>query len=75
MAPSNELRKWYEHDPAKWEEFKRRYFLELEESPEGWRELLDAARKNTITLLFSSKEIRLNNAFALKEFLEGKLSQ
>ncbi len=68
IAPSNELRKWYGHDPDKWPEFKRRYFKELN----GKGGLVDeiAKRKGTVTLLFSSKEEKLNNAVALREYIE-----
>lgn len=69
IAPSTELRKWYSHDPAKWEEFKKRYKNELK----GKQDILDGlkaeSRKQTITLVFSSRETQLNNAEALREFL------
>ena len=69
IAPSNELRKWYEHDPKKWAEFKRRYYAELESSDAP----LDVVRKHVeagpVTLVFSSRETELNNAAALKELL------
>jgi uncharacterized protein YeaO (DUF488 family) len=72
IAPSNELRKWYNHDPEKWTEFKTRYFQELEEQGSAIEQVLSAAKKGKVTLLFSSKELKLNNAVALKEYLEGK---
>jgi uncharacterized protein YeaO (DUF488 family) len=75
VAPSNGLRKWYGHDPKKWGEFKRRYFAELNTNPTGLTELLAAARESDLTLLFSTKEMERNNAAALKEYLESKLSQ
>lgn len=68
IAPSNELRKWYYHDPAKWDEFRKKYFIELNEKKELCEQLLNGGGK--ITLLFSSKELRINNAVALKEYLE-----
>lgn len=70
VAPSDELRQWFGHDPAKWEAFQRRYFAELEAKPEVWRPLLEAARTGTITLLFSARDEQHNNAVALKAFLE-----
>ena len=70
LAPSTELRLWYDHDPAKWDEFKTRYFAELEKNPEIVQELLTRARRGPVTFLYSSKEERLNNAVALKEYLE-----
>jgi uncharacterized protein YeaO (DUF488 family) len=74
-APSNELRRWYSHDPDKWEEFQRRYAEELDANEESWRPLLEAAREGPITLLYSSKERELNNAVALKLYLEKRLSE
>jgi len=70
VAPSNELRHWYEHDPAKWDEFQRRYSAELDAHPEAWQPLRDAARQGDITLVFSSRELKLNNAVALKNYLQ-----
>ncbi len=71
LAPSNELRQWYGHDPAKWGEFKSRYFGELQTNPKWVGELLTQVRKGPVTFLYSSKEQRLNNAVALKEYLES----
>ena len=70
VAPSAELRHWYEHDPAKWDEFCRRYFIELDGKPETWQGFLDFAAQGNVTLLFSSKELKINNAAALKLYLE-----
>jgi len=72
VAPSTELRAWYHHEPDKWEEFRKRYFSELEAKPESWQPILEAAQKETVTLLYSSREIEHNNATALKEYLEMK---
>jgi len=69
IAPSTALRKWYGHDPHKWKEFRKRYFAELEANPDV-AELKQQMGKGTVTLLFSSKEMRLNNAAALREYLE-----
>ena len=71
LAPSNELRRWYQHDPGKWNEFRKRYFQELEANPEGVQALLSRIGDGVATLVFSSKEERLNNAVALKEYLLG----
>lgn len=73
-SPSTELRRWYHHDPGQWNEFRRRYFAELKENPSSWQPLLDAARRGTVTLLYSSKHVEHNNAVALMEFLNKKLS-
>jgi uncharacterized protein YeaO (DUF488 family) len=69
ISPSNELRKWYSHDPAKWAEFKKRYKKELAEKSELLKRIKAEAKKQTVTLLFSTKELELNNAVALKEIL------
>jgi uncharacterized protein YeaO (DUF488 family) len=72
MAPSDELRKWYGHDPEKWDEFRKRYFKELQARPESVQAVLDLLSPKTVTLVYSSKEQRINNAFALKEYLESR---
>ena len=73
LAPSNELRKWYGHDPKKWPQFKRRYFKELAGKPDDVESLLKLVRGKKVTFLFGSKEEQLNNAVALKEYVESKL--
>jgi uncharacterized protein YeaO (DUF488 family) len=72
-APSDDLRHWFGHDPDKWCEFNERYFNELDSKPETWRPLLEAARKGDVTLLFSSKELKNNNAVSLRAYLEKQL--
>jgi len=72
VAPSHELRKWYRHEPSKWPEFRKRYFAELEANPEGVARLRAELESHTATLVFSSKEERLNNAGALREYLESQ---
>jgi uncharacterized protein YeaO (DUF488 family) len=69
-GPSTELRKWFAHDPAKWDEFRRRYFAELESKPERWQQLAEASRRGTVTLLYTSHDSEHNNAVALKDYLE-----
>ncbi len=69
VAPSHELRRWYRHDPAKWTEFRDRYFAELDSNPEGVAELRAQLGAGPATLIFSSKEESLNNASALREYL------
>lgn len=71
LAPSNELRRWYGHDPDKWDEFRRRYRTELDADPavlEPLHQLMETEK--TITLLFGSREEKLNNAAALAEILQ-----
>jgi uncharacterized protein YeaO (DUF488 family) len=72
VAPSTELRKWFDHDPAKWAAFKDRYFLELDKQPEVIERLLIKCREGTVTLVFGAKDSRYNNAVALKEYLEQR---
>jgi uncharacterized protein YeaO (DUF488 family) len=68
-APSNALRKWFDHDPERWAEFKRRYFAELKENKELLDTILEKSRGGTVTLVYGSKEERWNNAVALREYL------
>jgi uncharacterized protein YeaO (DUF488 family) len=72
-APSTELRKWFSHDPARWLEFRRRYFAELRSRPDAWMPLVEAAGKGTVTLIYSSHDEEHNNAVALEEFLDKKM--
>ena len=69
IAPSTELRRWYQHEPEKWYEFKRLYFEELNSNNDCVLKLINIINNKTSTLLFSSRELRLNNAVALKEYL------
>ncbi len=69
-GPSTDLRKWFNHDPGKWAEFRKRFFAELSGKQEVVDELVNSARKGTITLLFGSKEQTYNNATALKEYID-----
>ena len=70
LAPSTALRKWYGHDPERWTEFQRRYRAELKGERDAVQELKVLLKQHrTATLLFSSKEEKLNNAVALKAYL------
>ncbi len=73
IAPSNELRKWYGHDPAKWEEFRARYTAELRANPEGIRDLLAHLESGHVSFLYSSKEHQINNAVVLREYVSPML--
>lgn len=71
IAPSHELRNWFGHRPEKWDEFKSKYFKELAKKEKIVKEILAKEKSiGTVTLLFSSRELRYNNAVALKEYLE-----
>jgi uncharacterized protein YeaO (DUF488 family) len=73
IAPSNSLRKWFSHDQPKWNEFKVRYFKELDKNNELVNTILDKLKKGSITLLYGAKEEKFNNAVALKEYLEDRI--
>ncbi len=70
VAPSDSLRKWYGHDPKKWEEFRRRYLAELAGRSDQLAPIREAARKGTVTLVFAARDPELSNARVLKELLE-----
>ncbi len=70
IGPSTALRKWFNHDRAKWDEFRTRYFQELDAHSDEVRVLRDKMRAGPVTILFGSKEQRFNNAVALNEYLE-----
>jgi len=69
LAPSTELRRWYNHDPNRWNEFRKRYFAELDGQSEAIGQILDAAQGRPIILIFGAKDKRHNNAVSLKEYL------
>jgi uncharacterized protein YeaO (DUF488 family) len=73
-GPSDALRKWFSHDAAKWDAFKKKYFAELNARAEAWAPIRDAAQRGPVTLLYSSHDGEHNNAVALKEYLEHKLA-
>jgi uncharacterized protein YeaO (DUF488 family) len=70
LAPSTELRKWFNHDPAKWDEFKRRYRKELDEHPAAVDAIFERLRQGDVTLVFAAKDADISNAAALKEYVE-----
>jgi uncharacterized protein YeaO (DUF488 family) len=69
IAPSNELRKWFGHDPARWEEFRGRYRAELAGHPELLEELKRLASKEPLTLIYSARDDAHNQAVVLREML------
>lgn len=74
IAPSNDLRKWFGHDPEKWDEFRKRYLQELDE-PSKQEILDDLAREadnGTVTLVFAARDTEHNQAVVLKEVLEDR---
>lgn len=70
LAPSDRLRRWFNHEPEKWEEFRRRYHEELRPKIKEVKELAQKQRPKTITLLYGARDEEHNNAVALKELLE-----
>lgn len=71
ISPSTALRKWFGHDPARWQEFRRRYAVEVHEHPEQLDKLRALARQGQITLVFSAHDEDHNDAVVLKDLLLG----
>lgn len=71
IAPSARLRKWFGHDPMKWDEFRSRYFSELKANAEPLAQVRALVRKGKVTFVYAAKDTLHNNAVALKEFIEG----
>jgi len=69
ISPSDTLRKWFGHDPSKYEEFKKRYIKELEPHAEILERIKKEGKKEIVTLLFSAKDVGHNNATVLREYL------
>jgi len=69
VAPSDALRKWFGHDPAKWSEFRTRYRAELKRKPEQLKRLRALARGGSVTLVYSAHDEKHNNAVALRNVL------
>ncbi len=69
LSPSNDLRKWYQHDPEKFAEFRQRYVAELKTEGEGLDELRAAVKGQTVTLLTATKELDLSHATVLRDLL------
>ncbi|HSD64755.1 MAG TPA: DUF488 family protein [Ignavibacteriaceae bacterium] len=72
VAPSDALRKWFDHDPQKWIEFKKKYFKELKDKKKLLIKMVDRNKTN-LTLVYAAKDNEHNNAVALKEYLEKKV--
>ncbi|MEM0074492.1 MAG: DUF488 domain-containing protein, partial [Candidatus Micrarchaeaceae archaeon] len=69
VAPSNELRKWFAHDPSKWEEFKKRYWQELNNNAK-FKELVKSVKNEDVTLVYAARDTEHNDAVALAEFIK-----
>lgn len=73
VAPSTELRKWFDHDSEKWEEFRAKYNLELEQKVDAVKFLLEKLNDNDITLLYAAKNVQINHALILKDYLDKRI--
>lgn len=71
IAPSDTLRKWFAHDPDKWNEFKKKYFEELKDKSELFKIIKNKIKGGTVTFVYGAKDIEHNNARALKEYLSS----
>lgn len=69
VAPSGELRQWFSHKVERWDEFRRRYWKELDAKPDAWRPILDAEKGGTVTLLYSARDVLHNSAVVLRDYL------
>jgi len=69
LAPSTALRKWFGHDPARWDGFRERYFAELEANPEALSQLRGYLARGPVTLLYGARDEEHNNAVALRDYL------
>jgi uncharacterized protein YeaO (DUF488 family) len=70
IAPSSDLRKWFAHDPAKWEEFSKRYEKELDKNRELVNILEQKSRQTTVTLIYAAHDVGHNSAIVLKQIIE-----
>ncbi len=75
LAPSTELRKWFNHDPERWDEFRKRYFKELDAKADQVSDLLESAGSRPLLLLYGAKDEEHNQAVALKEWMEKHLAK
>jgi uncharacterized protein YeaO (DUF488 family) len=73
LAPSTALRKWFGHDPEKWQEFRERYFRELDGRAPAIEELARRASEGRLTLVYGARDAERNNAVALRDYLERRL--
>jgi uncharacterized protein YeaO (DUF488 family) len=72
IAPSTGLRKWFGHDPSRWQEFRHRYQSEIRQRPDQFDRLRMLAQLGRITLVFSAHDEAHNDAVVLKDLLIGR---
>ncbi|MBZ5488288.1 DUF488 family protein [Halomonas aquamarina] len=70
LAPSDELREWFGHDPDKWSDFRKKYLSELSDHKEKAREHLKEVSQKNLVLLYGAKDKQYTHAHVLKEYLE-----
>jgi uncharacterized protein YeaO (DUF488 family) len=75
VAPSTELRQWFDHQVERWAEFRRRYRKELDAHPDAWEPILDAEKRGTVTLLYSAHDVLHNGAVVLRDYLVERQSR
>ena len=75
ISPSSDLRKWFNHEPEKWPEFRTRYFRELAAHADVLQGLASKARVGRVTLVFAAKNEEFNNAVAIKEYIDKRLKR
>lgn len=75
VAPSTELRQWFDHEVERWGEFQRRYRKELSANTDAWTPILDAGRRGTVTLLYSAHDVEHNGALVLRDYLAKRQSR
>ena len=75
VAPTTPLRKWFDHDAKKWQEFQRRYFAELDAGPAGLDDLCERAAGSVVTLVYSARNEENNQAVALREYLSREITR
>lgn len=75
IAPSSDLRRWFNHDPEKWTQFTRRYANQLRDNKAAVQALREKVARGPITLLYAAKDEQHNNAAALKQFLVSSKNQ
>jgi uncharacterized protein YeaO (DUF488 family) len=75
VAPSTELRKWFDHRVERWEEFQRRYRKELDANTEAWEPILESNRRGRVTLLYSAHDAVHNGALVLRDYLAERATE
>jgi uncharacterized protein YeaO (DUF488 family) len=75
VGPSDALRRWFNHDPKRWDGFRERYFAELDGKPDAWKPLVEAARSSSIMLVYGARDEEHNNAVALAEYLTARMKR